>query len=471
MFRAYSKTAGTGKREAADPARVAAAYAEHLLTTLGVASEHERLGDDRHPALAWAASGAMALTGRSDGPPVVTPGHLAAAARGTVHAFDVLANGAVRDLDGAALLGERAAVLGLGRRGTISAGGSCRLLRARDGWIAVNLPRPEDVAAVPAWLETALGAEPWETIAAMVACRRARPLVARARLLGLAAAEASSPPSRPSRWCRVVARGARVPTSAATPLVVDLSSLWAGPLATHLLALAGARVIKVESPRRPDGARRGPAAFFDLLNAGKESVALDLGSASGVAALRRLLSRADIVVESSRPRALAQLGIDAPALVAERPGLTWVGISGYGRRGRGAGWIAFGDDAAAAAGLASATGANDGGETPLFCADAIADPLSGLHAAVAALGAWRRGGGVLLSLALRDVAAHALTFGPAVSPASVRRTLATDCEPRWELLADGEVQVVRPPSARTPRSRARPLGDDTDSVVRHATRG
>jgi crotonobetainyl-CoA:carnitine CoA-transferase CaiB-like acyl-CoA transferase len=255
-----------------------------------------------------------------------------------------------------------------------------------------------------------------------------------------------------------------VPASSAAPLVVDLSALWAGPLATHLLALAGARVIKVESGRRPDGARRGNAAFFDLLNGGKESVALDLTGAGGRAALRRLLGRADIVVESARPRALAQLGIDAATLVAERPGLTWVGITGYGRSGRAAGWIGFGDDAAVAAGLATATGANDGGDTPLFCADAIADPLTGLHAAVAALGAWRSGGGLLLSLALRDVAAHAIAFGPPATPPTVRAVRAAVGGAEWEVIAGGEHQAVIAPRARAPRP-ARPLGADTDRVL------
>ena len=64
-------------------------------------------------------------------------------------------------------------------------------------------------------------------------------------------------------------------------LVVDLSSLWAGPLCAQLLGQAGARVVKVESTTRPDGARQGPAGFYDLLHAGQRSVALDLTSPPG----------------------------------------------------------------------------------------------------------------------------------------------------------------------------------------------
>jgi crotonobetainyl-CoA:carnitine CoA-transferase CaiB-like acyl-CoA transferase len=118
--------------------------------------------------------------------------------------------------------------------------------------------------------------------------------------------------------------------------VVDLSTLWAGPLASHLMQLGGARVVKVESTSRPDGARRGPARFFDLLHAGKESVALDFTSPTGRRALVSLVARADIVLESARPRAMHQLGIDPAALVRARPGLTWISITGYGRRGHAA---------------------------------------------------------------------------------------------------------------------------------------
>src|SRR5205085_3105186 len=104
-------------------------------------------------------SGSMTLTGVPDGAPALAPGHLAAAARGATAAFTALAGAACADpLDGAALLGERAAVLGLTRGGTTSAGGHCRLVRARDGWVAVNLPRADDLAAVPAWLQRACDA-------------------------------------------------------------------------------------------------------------------------------------------------------------------------------------------------------------------------------------------------------------------------------------------------------------------------
>ena len=127
------------------------------------------------------------------------------------------------------------------------------------------------------------------------------------------------------------------PPLARPAVVVDLSSLWAGPLCTRVLADLGATVIKVESDRRPDGARRGPLAFFERLHRGKRMVSLDLAGSE----LRELLADADVVIEASRARALRQLGIHAEEL---RPQV-WLSITGYGRE---VDRVAFGDDAAAA---------------------------------------------------------------------------------------------------------------------------
>jgi crotonobetainyl-CoA:carnitine CoA-transferase CaiB-like acyl-CoA transferase len=473
MLRAYSKSEGTGKRKATSAAVSARAYAAGLLATFGVAVPDtlsiDASATDPHPALAAAAAGLTALTGHTDGPPVSPPGRLATCANGAVAAVAALASADadLRTLDGAALLGERAAVFGRGRRGTTSVGGHCRLVRARDGWLAVNLPRPDDLATVPAWLECIVAADPWDTIAEVARDRAASALVARARLLGLAAAEATPADEKAPPWCRIAARGRRVAAPGPRPpLVLDLSTLWAGPLASHLLQLAGARGVTVESTTRPDGARRGPTQFFDLLHAGKESVALDFTSPTGRRALVSLVARADIVVESARPRAMHQLGIDPAALVRARPGLTWISITGYGRRGHAAKWIGFGDDAATAAGLAHATGSLAGAETPLFCADAVADPLTGMHAAAAALAAYRQGGGVLLALALRDVAAHALAFGPTPPAAELRTVTDENGAAAWEVVAAGATARVLPPRARPSQGSARSLGADTDALLR-----
>src|SRR6185503_10732151 len=233
--------------------RASADYAAHLLGSLGCRATAPTASSPVHPALAWAASGAMALTGPADGAPVVAPGDLAGCARGTIAALQALAGDRWRaSIDGAALLGERAAILGLGRRGTISPGGACRLLETRAGWMALTLAREDDLALLPAWLGEAARGDPWDFVAERVARRAARRLVARARLLGLAAAEAVPPPRDVPRWCRSARLGTPLRRRLrVAPLVVDLSSLWAGPLATHLLELAGAYVVKVESVQRP----------------------------------------------------------------------------------------------------------------------------------------------------------------------------------------------------------------------------
>jgi crotonobetainyl-CoA:carnitine CoA-transferase CaiB-like acyl-CoA transferase len=133
-------------------------------------------------------------------------------------------------------------------------------------------------------------------------------------------------------------------------------------------------------------------------------------------------------------------------------------------------WVAFGDDAAVAAGLAYA--ARDRSGTPLFCGDAIADPLTGMHAAVAAQASWRAGGGHLLDVSLRDVTAHCLLFEGGEAKAS------SALEPELEM--DGLTYRVRvgrassavgSPHARTPEGCVRPLGADTQAVLRELVVG
>jgi crotonobetainyl-CoA:carnitine CoA-transferase CaiB-like acyl-CoA transferase len=86
--------------------------------------------------------------------------------------------------------------------------------------------------------------------------------------------------------------------------VVDLSSMWAGPLAAALLARAGALVTKVASLSRPDGARATAALYGRLHADGRPSIVVDFGTAEGRRELHRLVANADVVIEASRPRAL-----------------------------------------------------------------------------------------------------------------------------------------------------------------------
>lgn len=346
-----------------------------------------------------------------------------------------------RDRDVAeSLLRERGLVAasGIDSSGMRSANGSCRLLRARDGWVAINLPRPGDLELLPAWLglpevlDTDLSV-PWEEIAGVIAPRESDAVVSSGQELGLAVAQVPISAAEqvdvqlqhrdtldPSRPFVLAAGGGTVGARSLAGLrVIDLSSLWAGPLCSRLLAEAGAEVIKVESVSRPDGARLGDRRFFDRLHVGKEFVQVPFASGASGDALRALLAEADVVIEGSRPRALERLGIDPAEVLAARPGRVWLSITAYGRTGPWRNRVGFGDDAAAAAGLLDGLGV----DAPRFVGDAIADPLTGVLGAGLVADAVAAGGGMLIDLALREVA----------------RSVALRAEVRWAEVQWGEV--------------------------------
>jgi hypothetical protein len=285
-------------------------------------------------------------------------------------------------VDALALLAERAPLLGLTRAGAISCGGATQLLRAADGWIALSLSRESDVELLPALL--GIGTD--DDVAAAVATLPTGQLRAGAILLGLPLAELGEvrPPPAPV----IAARHSTGAPLGRRPVVVDFSSLWAGPLCSRLLLERGARVLKVESVTRPDGARATPR-FFELVNDGKEQIAVDTREFGS------LIEGADVVIEGSRPRAFEQLGIDAAAF-----GGVWLSITGYGRAPGERDRVAFGDDAAVAGGLVAQD--PDG---PVFLADAVADPLTGIAATAAVLAALETGGAWLLDAALARTAA------------------------------------------------------------------
>jgi crotonobetainyl-CoA:carnitine CoA-transferase CaiB-like acyl-CoA transferase len=408
----------------------------------------------------WAASGAMALTGHADGPPLAPGFAVVAALEDVAAAYVRLAPAGTGAVHVGQLLSGRAALLGLGRRGQVSANGSCRLLATADGWAAVNLARPADVEAVPALVERTVDRDPWAVLTRCAERTRGADLVERATLLGIPAAElptrtptAAEPPYVLRRLGEAAAPGAT-----GTPLVVDMSAMWAGPLCARLLGLAGMRVVKVEDTGRPDGTRAGEPRFFDWLHGGHASVALDLASADGRAALARLVAAADVVIEASRPRALAQLGIEAEAVVAHRPGTTWVSITGHGRHGDAARRVAFGDDAAVAAGLV----AHDDQGRPVFCGDAVADPITGLSAAVGVLTSMAAGGGCMVEVPMAG--AVAATLATPVPPATARP--ATAGGSAWEVDTPAGVQPVADPSPLPPAvAPAHALGADTAAVL------
>jgi crotonobetainyl-CoA:carnitine CoA-transferase CaiB-like acyl-CoA transferase len=121
--------------------------------------------------------------------------------------------------------------------------------------------------------------------------------------------------------------------------VLDLTRLLPGAYATLQLADLGADVIKIEDPRGGDNARhmpplaKGTSVFFQILNRNKRSMTLDLRSPESPAILDALIARADVVVDSFRPRTARRLGVDPAALLARHPRLVCASISGFGQGG------------------------------------------------------------------------------------------------------------------------------------------
>lgn len=360
---------------------------------------------------------------------------------------------ALATLDGATLMGERGANGGYTIGGTTSAGlGGSRLMPTRDGgWFALTLIREIDRELLPALFgEADLPIHDWNAIAAAVLRNDCAPLVAQGRMLGLPVASADEIPASPPIEIMVRAKHRERPAGH-RPLVVDLSAIWAGPLAGHLLWLTGMDVVKVESTTRPDLIRRDDPATFDRINQGKASVLVDFASQSEKAALVALIRRADIVIESSRPRALRHLGIDAQALVREVPGLVWLSVTGHGASGEPANWVGIGNDCGVAGGLSRAMADVTGAIG--YVGDAIADPLTGITAAREGLAAYRSGVAQRIGLSMSAITAMAL--------AEERRhdRAAIDAELRAWGMATGRPFPHVP--QRALQGRVQPIGADT----------
>ena len=344
----------------------------------------------------WAMSGAMSLTGEPSGPPRQAP-------VGVTLRMEQLATtiGEITGLsiDGPALLGERAAIAGFTRQGSRSVGGYAQLVESIDKPICINFARPDDLRSIPAWLQEEIDPNNRKELFSVLGKSKSEQLMKQADLLGI---PLGVPGTEKHKHPAHLTEGKTSNKQAATTLVIEFGSLWASPLCGDLLRRSGCRVIKMESVSRPDGARRGPTGFFDLLNGGKESLALDFSDDRSLELLKKIVKEADVIIEGSRPRALRQLGIDAEIEV--EAGKVWVSITGYGRNGPRSKGVAFGDDAAVSGGLFL--------KDPLcFIADAVSDPSTGLLAATLALSALKSGKGWLIDIPLSAVANWMLGTG------------------------------------------------------------
>lgn len=168
--------------------------------------------------------------------------------------------------------------------------------------------------------------------------------------------------------------------------VVDLSRYLSGPTAAMLLADEGADVIKVESLPGGDPAREsgpfhgGESVYFMSSNRNKRSLAVNLRDPAGLALVRRLSARADVVVHNFKPGTVEKMGLDALTLRRENPRLVYLSISGFGSRGPGRNLPGFDQSGQAMSGLMSVTGTEQTG--PLRVGIAIGDSTAGVFGAL-----------------------------------------------------------------------------------------
>lgn len=246
-----------------------------------------------------------------------------------------------------------------------------------------------------------------------------------------------------------------MPQPLAGILALDLTTLLPGPLASLMLAEAGAEVIKVERPggdemRRFPPFLNGRSLAYDLLNRGKKQLTLDLKSAAGRAELQALLERADILVEQFRPGVMARLGLSYDDLRGHYPRLIYCSISGYGQSGPRAGEAGHDLNYIGQTGLLSLQARL--AERPVIPPALIADIAGGSFPAVmnillALRQRDRTGQGCHLDIAMTDAmftfAWHALAYGWARGHAAERgeMMLAGD-SPRYQLYPTADGRLV-----------------------------
>lgn len=173
--------------------------------------------------------------------------------------------------------------------------------------------------------------------------------------------------------------------------VLEFSWVFAGPFCGLLLSFLGAEVIKIESQRRLDFARRmaipgfekglNTSGYFNQWNQGKKSIRLNLGTPAGQDIARQLAGQCDVVIENFAPGALERLGLGYEQLRAAKPDLIMASISAFGQTGPFREYLAYGAHILHIAGLSRLTGYP--GEGPGEVGMSYPDPAGGLHAAVA----------------------------------------------------------------------------------------
>jgi CoA:oxalate CoA-transferase len=211
--------------------------------------------------------------------------------------------------------------------------------------------------------------------------------------------------------------------------VLDFTRVLAGPYCTRLLADLGARVLKIERPGEGDDTRRGyiqleegradQATYFVRINAGKESVGLDLSHPRGREVVLDLARKADVAVENFLPGVAARLGIDHVALAAVKPDIVCCSISGFGQTGPLRSTPAFHHIINAVSGIMHLEGGR--ATTPPVSYLQAADVLAGTHAFGAILAALfrrgRTGRGAYLDVSMLEamIAAEDISYGALIN--------------------------------------------------------
>lgn len=214
--------------------------------------------------------------------------------------------------------------------------------------------------------------------------------------------------------------------------ILDLSRALAGPFATALLADLGATVIKVETAKGGDITRAWPpfegehSLYFESINRGKSSIALDFYSSEGQALLREMALKSDVVIENFRSGVMTEMGLDPDELRAEKPGLVVASISGFGEVGPLAQAAGLDQVAQAMSGLMSVTGPN-ASEFYRFGIPII-DIVSGIFSALGIVAALygREGGIVSTSLLESAIAISAFQGQRYLSTGSVPTPTGND---------------------------------------------
>lgn len=204
--------------------------------------------------------------------------------------------------------------------------------------------------------------------------------------------------------------------------ILDLTHVLAGPFCSTTLLDLGARVIKVERPGTGDDTRAfppfiaGQSAYFAALNAGKQSIALDLKSQPDRAIFEALLARADILLENYRPGVMERLGYGYDTLHAQHPRLIYGAVSGFGHTGPDAAKPAYDMVVQARGGVMSITGEEGG--PPVRVGASIGDIVAGMYLAQGVLAALyareKTGTGAKIDIAMLDaqipIQEHALAI-------------------------------------------------------------